>query len=166
MFKPAADFRALVADRSAHMTGLVGDMLRTLKIRLVDDAHDLASVEQAISTQRYNLVLLDAGLAPGQDLALVQKLRLAEDHPNRNVPIIMMAGTPLASMIAAARDAGINEFLRKPFAAQHIALRMDAIQNAPREFVTVDSYAGPDRRRRIVTGAPSRRAADAAKRSA
>lgn len=166
MFKPAADFRALVADRSVHMAGLIGEMLRSLKIRLVDEAHDLAAVEKAISSQVYHLVLLDAALAPGDDLGLVHKLRLAEEHPNRNVPIIMMAGTPSASMITTARDAGVNEFLRKPFAAQHIALRMEAIQASPREFVTVDSYVGPDRRRRTVAGAPHRRAADTSKQTA
>ena len=166
MFKPAADFRALVADRSVHMNGLIGEMLRSLKIRHVDDAHDLAAVERAISTQIYHLVLIDAELAPSEDLDLVRKLRLSEEHPNRNVPIIMMAATPSAALIAAARDAGVTEFLRTPFAAQHIALRMEAFLASPREFVTVDSYAGPDRRRRTVTGSPSRRAADSTKRSA
>jgi hypothetical protein len=78
----------------------------------------------------------------------------------------MMAATPSAALIAAARDAGVTEFLRKPFAAQHIALRMEAFQASPREFVTVDSYMGPDRRRRIVADAPQRRAADTSKRSA
>ena len=166
MFKPAADFRALVADRSVHMNGLIGEMLRSLKIRHVDEAHDLPAVERAISTQIYHLILIDAELAPSEDLGLIRKLRLAEDHPNRNVPIIMMAATPSAALIAAARDAGVTEFLRKPFAAQHIALRMEAFQASPREFVTVDSYVGPDRRRRTVADAPHRRAADTSKRSA
>jgi CheY-like chemotaxis protein len=166
MFKPAADFRALVADRSVHMNGLIGEMLRSLKIRHIDDVHDLAAVERAISTQFYHLILIDAELAPSEDLDLVRKLRLSEEHPNRNVPIIMMAATPSAALIAAARDAGVTEFLRKPFAAQHIALRMEAFQASPREFVTVDSYMGPDRRRRIVADAPQRRAADTSKRSA
>jgi len=50
MFKPVGNFRALVADRSVHMNGLIGEMLRSLKIRYVDEAHDLAKVERAIST--------------------------------------------------------------------------------------------------------------------
>src|SRR3569832_540714 len=166
MFKPAADFRALVADRSVHMNGLIGEMLRSLKIRHVDEAHDLAAVERAISTQISRLILIDAELAPTDEQGQKRKHRLAEDHPNRNVPIIMMAATPSAALIAAARDAGVTEFLRKPFAAQHVALRMEAFQASPREFVTVDSYTGPDRRRRTVADAPHRRSADTSKRSA
>jgi DNA-binding response OmpR family regulator len=163
MFKPTADFRALVADPSAHMAGLVADMLRSLKIRLVDEVHDLPSVQRSLSSQTYRLILIDAELGPPDDLVLIRKLRQADGHPNRNVPIIMTAATPSAAIIAAARDAGVTEFLRKPFAAQHIASRLEAIQSAPREFVSGENYAGPDRRRRDVAGAPTRRAADSSK---
>lgn len=166
MFKPAADFRALVADASANMAGLVADMLHSLKIRVVDEAHSLSSLEKALSTQVYRLLLIDADLAPNDDLALIRKLRQTDQHPNRDMPIIMMAASPSAPMIAAARDAGVTEFLRKPFAAQHIALRLEAIQSAPREFVAAGNYAGPDRRRRTVEGAPGRRAVDTSKGSA
>ena len=78
--------------------------------------------------------------------------------------IIMMAGTPSASIIEAARDAGVTEFLRKPFAAHDIALRLEALQSAPRQFVSAATYAGPDRRRRTAADAPTRRSSD--KRSA
>lgn len=166
MFKPAADFRALVADRSVHMAGLATEMLHSLRIRLVDEVHHLTAVERALSTQTYRLVLIDAELGPNEDLALIRKLRQTDGHPNRDVPIIMMAATPSTALIAAARDAGVTEFLRKPFAAQHIALRLDAIQAAPRQFVSAETYAGPDRRRRTVAGAPHRRAADDSKQSA
>jgi hypothetical protein len=41
-------------------------------------------------------------------------------------------------------------------------LRLEALKKAPRAFVEAESYAGPDRRRRTVPGATSRRAADKA----
>ena len=72
-----------------------------------------------------------------------------------------MATAPNAEMIAAARDAGVTEFLRKPFAPQHIALRLESLRKAPRPFVEAESYAGPDRRRRVAD-APKRRATDEA----
>ena len=34
-------------------------------------------------------------------------------------------------------------------------LRIEAMRNSPREFVTVGDYAGPDRRRRETAGAPA-----------
>lgn len=165
MSAPIPEFRALIADPSTHMAGLVTLMLHSLKIRGVDEAGDPRQAEALLARRPYNLVLLDDALGSAEDFALVRKLRQAADHPNRAVPIIMMASAPEAGLIVRARDAGVTEFLRKPFSAQHIQLRLDAIRRAPRQFIDADGYAGPDRRRRDVTGKPQRRASDE-KRSA
>ena len=155
-----AEIRALVADPSTHMAGLVTLMLHTLKIRAVDEAIDLRRAATALSRRPYNIVLIDEQLGGEQDFELIRTLRRTADHPNRTTPIIMMAAVPTAETIKAARDAGITEFLRKPFSAQHIQLRLDSIRNAPRDFVESDIYAGPDRRRRELSGQPKRRSAD------
>ena len=166
MTQPSTDFRALVADPSTHMAGLVTLMLHSIKVRAVDEAVDLQRAATFLGHRPYDLVLIDAHLGGEDNYALIRKLRQTADHPNRNVPIIMMAASPDAAMIAAARDAGVSEFLRKPFSAHHIELRIEAIRNAPREFVTAESYAGPDRRRRSAPAAEQRRAGDTAKKSA
>lgn len=160
MFNPSPDFRALVADRSVHMAGLVAEMLRSLRIRQVDTVHDCPAAASAFATHLYRLALIDAELAAEGDFAGIRALRQAEQQRNRDVPIIAMAAAPSAALIAAARDAGVSEFLRKPFSVQHIALRLAAFEAAPRPFVAAQGYAGPDRRRRTVSGAPGRRAAD------
>ncbi|HEX4297077.1 MAG TPA: response regulator [Devosia sp.] len=154
------EFRALVADGSTHMAGLVTLMLRSLGIRAVDEASSLAKADEMLARRPYGLVLLDDQLAGTAGLAMVRSLRQSPDHPNRLSAIIMMAAAPDAALIAAARDAGVTEFLRKPFSAHHIELRLEAIRNAPRDFVEAPAYAGPDRRRRTVGGRPRRRAAD------
>lgn len=166
MSAPTPDFRALIADPSTHMAGLVTLMLHSLKIRGVDEAGDARQAAALLARRPYNLLLLDDALGSAEDFALVRTLRQAADHPNRTVPIIMMASAPEAGLIVRARDAGVTEFLRKPFSAQHIQMRLDTIRNAPREFIEAKGYAGPDRRRQDVAGKPHRRASDEAKRSA
>ena len=158
-----APIRALVADPSTHMTGLVTLMLHTLKIRAVDEAVDIRRAAAALARRPYNIVLIDEQLGGEEDFELIRTLRRSADHPNRMTPIIMMAAVPTAEIIKAARDAGVTEFLRKPFSAQHIQLRLDSIRNAPRDFVETEIYAGPDRRRRELNGQPRRRAADTKK---
>jgi two-component system, chemotaxis family, chemotaxis protein CheY len=155
-----SEIRALVADPSQHMATIVSSMLHTLKIRAVDVTMDLERTAGALARRSYNLVLIDEQLGGEQGFAMIRAMRHAADHPNRAVPIIMMASTPTAEMIKAARDAGVTEFLRKPFSAQHIQLRLDAIRKAPRDFVETEGFTGPDRRRRELSGQPRRRAAD------
>jgi len=165
MPKRYAHLTALVADPSSHMASLVAVMLRTLKIRTVDATVDLPHTAAQLSHHPYGLILIDEQLGGREGFEMIRALRQLGTHPNRETPIFMMAAAPDARMIAAARDAGVTEFLRKPFSAQHIALRLDAIRNAPRAFVDGSSYAGPDRRRQEQPGKPRRRSSDE-KRSA
>jgi DNA-binding response OmpR family regulator len=150
----------LVADPSSHMAALVAVMLRSLGIRAVDAAIDLNQTGALLMRHPYGLILIDEQLAGSDGFDMIRALRKLGTHPNRETPIFMMAAAPDAKMIATARDAGVTEFLRKPFSAEHIKLRLDGLKNAPRAFVEGQVYAGPDRRRRALPGTPSRRSSD------
>lgn len=160
MLADNAHIRALVADPSPHMATLVTSMLHALKIRHVDELGEHVGLDAALGARPYDLLLVDAEIARRDDFADIRALRHRPDHPNRELAVIVMASAPDAAMIAAARDAGVTEFLRKPFAPQHIALRLDSLRKAPRPFVESEAYVGPDRRRRVVDS-PRRRASDA-----
>lgn len=154
---------ALVADPSSHMAALIAVMLRGVGIRRIEATIDLPRTAAELERRHYGLILVDDQLGGEALAAMVRHIRHAPDHPNRESPIIMMAAAPDARMIARARDAGVTEFLRKPFSAEHIKLRLEALRKTPRPFVEAGSFAGPDRRRRAVPGAATRRADDALK---
>ena len=149
MHKPSlAKLDILVVDSSPHMGALIGQMLRHLKVRRVDEALDSDGAAARLQSHRYSAIMLNDELLPINGIALVRALRQATDGLNRDTPVIMMSSRPDAAEIAAARDAGITEFLRKPFATRHVEARLHAILLAPRPFVEAKAYAGPDRRRR------------------
>lgn len=150
----------LVADPSSHMAALVVAMLHSLRIRPAEAMIEPSQIAAELGRRAFDLVLMDEQLAGGDDFSLIRALRHAEGHPNRLTPVIMMAAGPDARMIAAARDAGVTEFLRKPFSAAHIRQRLEGLQQAPRPFVEADDYAGPDRRRRAAPGDARRRRSD------
>lgn len=152
----------LVADPSPHMSALIVSMLRAIKVR---DAHEVNSAAGAMSllkARRFSVIILDDALADFDGVALTRRLRAAEHNPNRDTPVIMISGAPDAERIKAARDAGVTEFLRKPFAANHVASRLNSILKAPREFIEGEAYVGPDRRRRKDGPRPAERRASAA----
>ncbi len=68
--------------------------------------------------------------------------------------------SPLAQ--AAAREAGVNEFVIKPFTPAALLSRLQAVLNQPRSFIVSDTYLGPDRRRKaeISYAGPLRRISD------
>jgi DNA-binding response OmpR family regulator len=161
MTQSLTPLRALVADPSSHMAALIAQMLHSLKIRSVEATVNLERTASELGRRSYDLILLDEQIAGGEGFEMIRGIRQTADHSNRSTPIIMMAAAPDARMIAAARDAGVTEFLRKPFSAEHIRLRIEAMRAAPRPFVEAESYAGPDRRRKHASTGQRRRAGDA-----
>jgi DNA-binding response OmpR family regulator len=161
MTNALAKLDVLVADSSSHMAGLIGQMLRGLKVGKVTEVVDAGRATGELSRHGFGLVILDADLHGVETVDLVRSLRADTESPNRLVPIIMVAARASASSIVAARDAGVTEFLRKPFAPSHLEQRIRAVIETPRDFVEAEAYSGPDRRRRKPTEAsPHRRAVD------
>ena len=143
-----AKLDVLVADPSPHMSGLVASMLRHLKVHAVSEASSSHQALAALQLKKFGVIFVDDELTPIDGVAFTRVVRQTAEGLNRDTPVIMMSTHPSAARIAAARDAGITEFLRKPFAGNHIATRLDAILAAPRPFIASPAYVGPDRRRR------------------
>jgi DNA-binding response OmpR family regulator len=65
----------------------------------------------------------------------------------REVPVIMVTAEATAAAIMGARDAGVHEFLRKPYTMKDLLRRLEAVSLKPRDWVEAVQYVGPDRRR-------------------
>jgi len=137
----------LIIDPQANMAALVADMLRSLGRRDIREVYDANLAQVELRRRPFELVIIDDGLTKPGAVEIVRRLRADTDSINRLAPIIMMSAAPDATRIAAARDAGVTEFLRKPFAANHLKTRLESIAANPRPFVEAGGYAGPDRRR-------------------
>ena len=158
----------LVCDPSQQMGTLIRQMLRHIKVRRVDEVQTSSGAMNLLTSRRFGAIMLDDQLGPTDSVDLVKALRANETGLNRATPVIMMSSSPDAARILAARDAGVTEFLRKPFAAMHVESRLISIFGAPREFVDGGGYKGPDRRRRKAEfkGGDRRGAADEAAKDA
>jgi hypothetical protein len=63
-----------------------------------------------------------------------------------------------------AREAGVNEFVMKPFTPASLLARLQLVLLNPRPFIVSEEYVGPDRRRRASASysGPLRRGSDQA----
>ncbi|PZP57288.1 MAG: response regulator [Micavibrio aeruginosavorus] len=100
--------------------------------------------------QRHNpdIVITDWLMSPGDGLEMTRKIRNNIYSPNKMVPVILLTGYSSLSRVEEARDAGVTEFLVKPFTAIDVSKRIMHVINNPRDFVSIKEYFGPDRRRR------------------
>ena len=140
----------LVADPSPHMASLITVMLRSLGRKDIREAYDASKAMLELRRRVFDVIIVDDDLEGVDGVAFTKKLRAMTDCQNRLVPVIMMSAAPDAKRIADARDAGVTEFLRKPFAANHLQSRLTSIEAHPRGFIEAAEYQGPDRRRKVV----------------
>lgn len=150
----------LIVDPQANMANLVATMLRAIGRRDIRECNDAGTALLELRRRPFTLMILDDAISGPDAVELVRRLRADTACQNRSIPVIMMAAAPDAARIAAARDAGVDEFLRKPFATNHLKARLDSIETRPRLFIEADDYAGPDRRRRTEDPATGERRSD------
>ena len=139
--------RILVADPSSHLAGLTAAMLRNVGARHVIVATDSAAVLLELHRALFDVLVLDDEIQPIDGVTLTRQIR-AEPGERHHIPIIMVCADAALSRIEAARDAGVNEFIRKPMSAAILESRINQTIDNPRGFVTAPGYTGPDRRRR------------------
>jgi CheY-like chemotaxis protein len=102
-----------------------------------------------------DIVISDLVMSPINGLHVLQWLRDDPGSPNRFMPFIMLSGAADRQNVEEARARGVNDFLGKPFAVDHLYKALQRIIDAPRQFVVTHDFFGPDRRRSNKVGPPS-----------
>ncbi len=142
------DVRFLVVDANDFSRKMLRTVLRSygaLHVALAGDS------DEAFGQLRFfhpDIVLLEWLLEPLDGAAFAKRVRTAEDSPDRHVPMIMVTAYTDLRRVAAARDAGINEIVARPFSALTVVRHLQEVIERPRPFVETATYFGPDRRRR------------------
>ena len=95
-----------------------------------------------------DIIIADWMMRPMDGISFTRLVRNDPSSPNPYVPIILMTGFSERRRVLQARDAGVTEFLVKPFNARDLYKRIAQVIERPRQFVKSGSFFGPDRRRK------------------
>lgn len=145
-----AGLRVLVADQNIRTAALVRSILFSFGFRNMELVTSGAEALSLLRDELFDLIITEWDMAPVDGIALVQTLRtgVSQRRVRRDVPIIMLTANTEIGAVETARDAGVTEFLAKPFSAQTVSNRIIQIIDHPRAFVESPSFVGPCRRRR------------------
>ncbi len=152
----------LVVEDTAPMLKLIVSVLESLGIEQVYSAPDGERGFETFKRVNPDIVISDWHMIPMTGIDLTLEIRKNPYSPNRTAPVILITGYNAMNRVSEARDAGVTEFLIKPFSANDLAKRLAHVINKPRDFIDYRGYFGPDRRRRASPNynGPLRRAAD------
>jgi len=140
----------LVADRDQRTASLVQRILFSFGFRNMDVTTNGESALALLRSRPYDIIITEWNMVPVDGVTLVKAIRYAKEDARipRDIPIIMLTARADKKSVYIARDAGITEFVAKPFSAKTISNRIIQIIDNPRSFVEAPGYVGPDRRRR------------------
>jgi CheY-like chemotaxis protein len=152
---------AIIEDNQP-MLELAKSLLLTFGVGRVITAKDGQEGFDKCCAANPDIVIADWMMKPMDGISLTRLIRTSPKIPNQFVPVILMTGFSEKRRVIEARDAGVTEFLVKPFTARDLYRRISQVIERPRQFVRSADFFGPDRRRKRQTeyDGPFRRESD------
>lgn len=118
----------VVEDDKGIAEGLAAHLARAG--HAVDCTPAIATAWRALSSEAYDVVLLDLGLEDGDGTVLLRRLREAPAGrlPDPVTPVLIMTARDQVSARIEGLDLGADDYLTKPFDPDELAARMRALR--------------------------------------
>ncbi len=140
--------RILIADDQRLIRKLVLNILESFGFQDITVSQSGSEAIELLRQQEFDLIITDWRMGDLDGIDVLRHVRNSSHAPN--TPIIFLTGNAEFGDVAEARDAGVNEYLIKPFTAKELINRVRSVIERPRSFVMAPTYRGPDRRRRVA----------------
>jgi two-component system, chemotaxis family, chemotaxis protein CheY len=165
-------FRIVVVDDSSSIRQLIHSTLDIIGVGHVEvAAHGGEAVEilkksvqpgnqpkSGPGGSSFDILMTNLDMPTVDGMMLLKWIRRHEESPDRFLPVIMISSYADPAKVREARDAGMTEFVAKPFTIASVCSRLINVIERPRQFVQYADYFGPDRRRReLPYDGPNRR---------
>lgn len=140
----------LAIEGSPAMMGILSGVLRSFRFHSVgvlgnsDEAWTRLNAEPK---PKADIILLDWNAHPVNGEAFVRQLRRASDPALAETPVIAVVANADRDIVFAARDAGVNVVLLRPFSAAQLLEKVMWTLGQDTPFIRSEFYVGPDRRR-------------------
>ena len=115
----------LVVDDYSTMVRIIRNLLKQLGFEDIDDASDGTAALAKLQEKKYGLVISDWNMEPMTGYELLKQVRA--DPSLQSVPFIMVTAESKTENVIAAKKAGVNNYIVKPFNAQTLKTKIDAV---------------------------------------
>ncbi|MBX3664426.1 MAG: response regulator transcription factor [Burkholderiales bacterium] len=129
--------RILLVEDDAMLAEAVTRAL-TQSAHAVDCTSSGEEADRALTTEQYDLVLLDAGLPEIDGFEVLRRLR----GRRSTVPVLMLTANDAPEAVVAGLDLGADDYLTKPFRLSELEARVRALIRRANASVTSEVVNG------------------------
>ena len=115
----------LVVDDYSTMIRIIRNLLKQIGFEDIDDAIDGSSALSKMQGKKYGLVISDWNMEPMTGYELLKQVR---SNPQiSKTPFIMVTAESKTENVIAAKKAGVNNYIVKPFNADTLRYKIEAV---------------------------------------
>lgn len=114
--------RALVIDDSRAIRLILGQILKALKIEVIEAGHGLEALEKLKESGPLDLALVDWNMPEMNGYEFVCEVR--KDDQYKDMKLMMVTTETEMSQVIKALEAGANEYVMKPFTKDMIVEKL------------------------------------------
>jgi two-component system chemotaxis response regulator CheY len=115
----------LIVDDYKTMLRIIRNLLKQLGFNNVDEATDGSMALQKLRDKDYGLVISDWNMEPMTGIQLLREVRA--DSKLRTLPFIMITAESKTENVVAAKQAGVNNYIVKPFNAATLKTKLSSV---------------------------------------
>ena len=115
----------LVVDDYNTMIRIIRNLLKQIGFQDIDDAADGSAALARMREKRYGLVISDWNMEPMTGYELLKEVRA--DPGLSKTPFIMVTAESKTENVIAAKKAGVNNYIVKPFNAQTLKTKIESV---------------------------------------
>lgn len=122
------NMQILIVDDYNTMRRIVRNLLKQLGFNNCDEAADGTEAFTKMQEKKYDLVVSDWNMQPMTGLELLKKVRA--DEKLRATPFIMVTAESKPENVIIAKQAGVSNYIVKPFNADTLKQKMSTVFGA------------------------------------
>lgn len=115
----------LIVDDYKTMLRIVRNLLKQIGFDNVEEATDGTEALTKLRAGRFGLVISDWNMEPMTGLQLLQEVRA--DAKLKSTPFIMVTAESKTENIVAAKQAGVSNYIVKPFSAETLKGKIEKV---------------------------------------
>lgn len=117
----------LIVDDYGSMLRIIQTFLRQIGFKNIAQANDGEEALEKLRTGHYGLVISDWNMEPMSGIDLVKAIRA--DANLAHMPFILLTAESKADKVLIAKEAGVDNYIVKPFNATTLAHKINVVLN-------------------------------------